>query len=254
MAKKYQRIISFENILNFRDLGGYLTRDGHTTAWRRLFRSGALLQMTSRDKAKLIDELGIRTVIDLRSPEVQEKQQEINLLNDAGIEYRNISFRPDNHNYFKEEMELYQKFSNIGEVYLHRIRHKSFGKRFVESLEAIAMQKNYPLIFHCGAGKDRTGILAAVILEILGVPDKDIIDDYSLTEPFMEEIRRRWFSTPDIPEDIKNLPDFTWRATPDYMSLFLRLLRNEYGSAKGYLETMGAESPLVERIKKILLV
>ena len=209
--------------------------------------------MTRPDIIRLKKEIGPKAAIDLRTPREDEKTREVSLLNEMGAKYYNIPFRPDSALYLKEETELYRNLSNMGEVYLYRIRHEAFGKRITEALEIIAEQENHPAVFHCSIGKDRTGVLAAIVLAAVGVVDEDIIEDYTLTAPFMKEIRNRVNNDPKTPDDIKNLPDFTWEATPESMSLFLSLLRQEYGFAKGYLEAHGADSSLITRLEKALL-
>jgi protein-tyrosine phosphatase len=254
MEQQHQRILVFESIANFRDLGGYRARGGLTTAWRRLYRSGGLLQMTAADKACLKEKIGLKTVIDLRSPEEPKKLQAIRLLEGIGAKYFNVQFKWPVADYYKKEMELYAGTSNMGVVYLHRIRHEGFAKRLFTILEIMADPANYPLLFHCGAGKDRTGVLAAMALKLLGVSDEDIISDYVLTDPSMEDVKQRICSDPETSDEVKNLPDFTWRAPPQFMATFLEGLKNEYGSAAGYLKKYGAEKSLVRRLEKALLV
>lgn len=254
MAVEYSRVIPFENIPNFRDLGGYETGRGKTIAWRRLFRSGGLLRMTMRDKIRLIKEFHLKTVLDLRTPEEMEKIREVKLLQEIGVTYFNIPFRPDNPNYYRDEMKLYKTSTNMGEFYLRRINPPSFAGKLIQVLEILSEPGYFPALFHCGVGKDRTGMLAALLLNLLGVSDVDIIGDYVLSDVSMKEIRERIINEPQTPAEIKALPDFTWRALPEYMETFLYGLKNEYGSAADYLEKYGAEKILVRRLEKALLV
>jgi protein-tyrosine phosphatase len=254
MPEKYSRHIKFENILNFRDIGGYRTRDGRAVAWRRIFRSGDPRRMTVNDVKKIKEKLGIAAVLDLRSPTEFEQRWEVDLLQEIGARYYNIPYRPGDASYYQKEMEMYTTCSNMGEVYLSRTRNKAFGKRVVESLEIIAVEDNHPLVFHCGAGKDRAGILAAFLLSALGVAENDIIKDYALTAPSMKEIRKRVNNDPSAPEDIKKLPDFAWEAAPESMALFLSTLKSECGSARGYLEANGAVPSLFGQLKRALLI
>src|SRR3972149_5486780 len=241
MYHSYSRHINFESVVNFRDLGGYRTRDGRTVAWRRLFRSAALHPMTRRDAAQLKEEIGPRAVIDLRNPKEPEKQREVSLLTEMGARYYHIPFRPDSSSYLKEEGEHNPNATNMGELYLYRISQKEFGKRIVKALEIIAERDNHPLVFHCSIGKDRTGGLAAMLLTSVGVIDEDIVEDYILSAPFMPTIKDRIKDDPETPQEVKDLPDFQWEATRESMSLFLSLLRREHGSASGYLEANGGE-------------
>ena len=148
MTDQYRRVIPFKNIQNFRDLGGYRAKDGRSLAWRLIFRSAGVVHMSPGDKIKL-QEIGIKTVIDLSTPTEQQQQQEKAILREIGAGYYNIPFRPDNPNYFlEEEMELYKSVVNMGEVYLHRFRRETFGKRVLECLDMIAAPENLPLVFH----------------------------------------------------------------------------------------------------------
>lgn len=237
--------------MNFRDLGGYPARDGYIVAWRRLFRSGEFRNMTGNDLNRLTGEIGLATVVDLRS-DFEVKRQGTGLPADSNIKYYNVSFITDD-DQPEAEQKRYRTFTNMGEFYLEFIRYKGFGGSIVQALEVIAEPDNHPLVFHCAVGKDRTGILAAVLLSVLGVADEDVIEDYTLSDQYMNALREQLKKADDIPDDVKILPDFFWRASPESMSLFLATLRHEYGSVRSYLEKQGAGSSLVERLEKALL-
>ncbi len=237
-------------MINFRDLGGYPARDGYTMAWRRLFRSGEFRNMTGNDLDRLTGEIGLTSVIDLRS-NLEVERQGIGLLSETDIRYHNISFIAGGNR--EEDERLFRELTNMGEFYLHLVRKSEFGERIVAALEIIAEPENHPLVFHCAIGKDRTGILAAILLSILGVEDEVIIEDYTLSTPYMEELLGRINSDPEMAKHIKPLPDYFWKAVPESMSLFLSTLRREYGSIGDYLKAQGTEPSLVQRLEKALL-
>ena len=243
----YSREIKFDGIINCRDLGGYRTEGGRIVARRQLFRSGYIHPMTAGDLNRLKAELKLASVIDLRRNKAGQ-QKEVSLLNDAGIEYYNIPF----FSYQQEELNL--DFTNMGEAFLFRIRHKEYTKPIIAALEIIADPKNLPLLFHCGAGKDRSGLVAAFVLSVLGVADRDIIADYILSAPYMLELVANMMNNPGTPEEEKNLPAYTWEATAESMALFLSGLNREFGSARVYLEINGADKSLFGRLEKALLV
>jgi protein-tyrosine phosphatase len=253
MSQSYPRHINFESVPNFRDLGGYRTRDGRAVVWRRLFRSAALHSMSRPDIARLKEDIRPRAVIDLGTPREPTKQREISLLGDIGARYHNVPFRPDSLDYLKHETELFRD-ANLGELYLYRIRRPEFGKKLVDSLELIADRNNHPLVFHCSVGKDRTGVLAAILLAAAGVIDEDIIHDYTLSAPFMPDLRDHWRNDPAAPPEVKEVPDFQWEASAESMARFFALLRREYGSAPGYLKAQGADDSLLQRLEEALLV
>jgi protein-tyrosine phosphatase len=252
MTEQYSRHIKLENVINFRDLGGYRAGDGRTVAWRRLFRSGEFRNMTGGDLDRLTGEIGLTTVLDLRSvPEVE--RQGVGLLEGADIKYRNIAFMTDDDDP-EANASRYAHCTHMGEFYLEMARQKDYGKRIIEALEVIADSGNHPLVFHCAVGKDRTGMLAAVLLSLLGVAEKDIIEDYTLSEPYMDELLARLKNNPQKSDPPLDIPDYFWKASPESMKLFLSMLREEYGSARGYMEAQGADSSLTERLEKALLV
>ncbi len=158
-----ERVINPEGTTNFRDLGGYVAYDGSDVAWRTLFRSDSLDRLTEEGVETFLA-LGIRTVVNLRSenvdtvdvPGVTSAANMIPLpwhmtgaIEDVCQTYRNFVW--DNLNVFREVFLL------------------------------LADAENLPLLFHCAAGKDRTGVLAAVILKSLGVADEIICADYVLS-------------------------------------------------------------------------
>lgn len=250
MAEPHSRHIKFDRVINFRDIGGYPARDGYTVAWRRLFRSGEFRNMTRNDLDRLTGEIGVTSVIDLRSSREVERQG-IGLLAEGDIKYHHISFIVGGNR--DEDERLFRIFTNMGEFYLHLVRQSEFGQRIAAALEIIAEPENHPLVFHCTIGKDRTGILAAVLLSALGVDDEDIIADYTLSTPYMEELLERINSDPETAKNIKPLPGYFWEAAPESMALFLVTLRHEYGSVQDYLKAQGITSSLINRLESALL-
>ncbi len=250
---QYPRQIDFAAILAFRDLGGYLASEGRTIAWRRIFRSGELRRMTQEDLIRFAEELKIAAVVDLRNArEGLEQQQEIKLLKDAGVKYFYVPFNTGGDR--NKERELYQNFSNMGEIYLDRISAPELGLRIIEALDIIADPANYPLVFHCVAGKDRSGLLAAILLSTLGVTDRDIIEDYTLTGPYMQRLYERLNNDPRTAEEVLKLPAYTWEADPQSIAFFLAGMRLAYGSARKYLSAQGATASLFDRLEQALLV
>jgi protein-tyrosine phosphatase len=250
----YSRCIDFESVRNFRDLGGYRTQGGQIVAWQRLFRSGELRHITRRDIAKLKGEIRLNAVIDLRNS--ISDFLGVGPLSELRVKYFSVPldiFPPINSNEYERERALFWGFSNSGEVYSYRIRQPKFGQRVIEALQIIAEQDNLPLVFYCNAGKDRSGILAAIVLSVLGVADEDIIQDYTITAPYMKEFIERWNNDPLTADVNRKLPPYQLEASAESMALFLSTLKREYGSGRGYLEAQGADSSLVHRLENALL-
>ena len=251
MKEKYSRHLRFKSITNFRDLGGYRTRSGRTVAWRRVFRSGEFSWMTKEDYQRLKEEIQLATVIDLRSAQEVERQG-IGLFSGADLRYHSVPFLAGTSR--ADDEKFLQQCTDMGDFYLYITKHESFGSQIVRALEIIAEPENHPLVFNCAIGKDRTGILAAMLLSLVGVPDKDIIEDYSLSGPYMEELLEKIKSDPRTAENAPpHIPDYFWKARPESMELFLTTLRKKHGSIPGYLESMGSKDSLIERLKAALL-
>ena len=253
MVEKFSRHLRFDSVVNFRDIGGYEGYHGKSVVWRRIFRSGEFRNVTREDMERLTNELGVNAIIDLRS-EYELKNNGKGLLEGCGIKYCNISFMADGGDP-NANARRYKDLTNMGDFYLELMRQKEFGTRIVQALETIAEPANHPLVFHCAVGKDRTGMLAAMLLKLLGVKEADIIEDYSLSEPYMDELLAKIKAMPD--QDGKNklpdIPDYFWKASPAYMKKLLSTLKKEYGSVEKYLKEMGMAESLPRRLSKLLL-
>jgi len=247
----FKRHLEFDSIYNFRDLGGYRTRSGARIAWRKVFRSGDLCRMSHRDIHRLKTMIGLRSVIDLRTAQelVQQGNGHLKL---TDIKYHHVPLMTGNPNK-QEEEKLLNSFSNMGEVYLYYIQDPEYGRKIMEALKIIATPANHPLVFHCAVGKDRTGILAAILLSVLDVPDEDIIADYALTEKIMASLFQRWRNDSQLSEELRKMPDFFWRASPESMSLFLSTLERRYGSVRNYLIEHNADQILFEKLRDTLV-
>jgi protein-tyrosine phosphatase len=252
MQQPYTRQISFKSIYNFRDLGGYQTKCGRPVIWRRLFRSGELHKINENDLDQLQVEIGLKSVLDLRS-DLELREKGVGLISLSGFKYFNVSLISDGGD--KEgNQRRYQNLTNMGEFYIKLSRQKEFGRKIIEALEVIANPINHPLVFHCSAGKDRTGILAALVLDFLGVSENDIAADYSLTALHPQEPFNRINGDVVKQAEKHGLPLFFWEVSPELILLYLAKLREEYGSCENYLQVCGARSSLLNSLKNSLLV
>ncbi len=219
-------------------------------AWRRLFRSGELNLMTESDLVILSKDLGVISVIDLRS-DLEIKKNGLGLLTNSPIRHHNISLISDGGDR-QANIKRFKGFTDMGEFYAHLIQKPDFGQKLIAALEIIAEPANHPLVYHCSAGKDRTGILTIILLSTLGVLDNDIMADYCLSAPSTELVYNRIKSDPQLALD-SGLPDYFWRVTPQTVSIFLAGIRTRYGSARNYIEDQGAHNSLAHRLQKALL-
>lgn len=253
--KSYSRHIDIDFVGNLRDLGGYPAEDGRETAWRTIFRSGELRHGSKEDVILLQKEIGIASVLDLRG-QSEASPDCIELLSNQGIKYRNIPMLGDaNGAGYEDDTALFASITSIGEFYLQTmINRKNFAAKLTEALEFIADPANQPVLFHCMVGKDRTGVLAAAILNILGVEDSHIIDDYNLTESvmpaFLEQLKN---SSSDNAMMIEILPAYMWEAPRASMEMVLNEIRQQFGSFRNYLIEDGCDHSLFSRLENTLL-
>ncbi|MFC1947134.1 tyrosine-protein phosphatase [Chloroflexota bacterium] len=251
MDDSQSRLIEFESIFNFRDMGGYKAKDGQKVAWRRLFRSGELHHMSGSDASLFTDGIKIKSIIDLRDAKSGENL-EIGEVKNLGVQHFSVPLiiiSGGNKEYDdEEETRIFKGFTNCGEIYLYRLNTSGFGKQIVQILDIIADSDNFPVVFHCSAGKDRSGVIAAMVLGILGVGDRDIVEDYTQTGLHMEKMINRWKNEPVFTEVLSNLQPYQLEAVPESMETILSGINIEYGSIRQYLLANGAEEGLFDRL------
>jgi len=224
------RLIPLTGAFNFRDLGGYQSGLGGQVLWRRVFRSDNLATLTEDDQ-KVLTDLSIATVIDLRTqPEVDNGRIAVS----EAYAYHHLPMAdvlPDSTD---------ARWSS--EEYVAGRYRGMLADGCVRSVLSIAADpRSYPLVFHCAAGKDRTGIVAAIILSLLEVSREDITADYMLTAPAMERMVTTLIqAAPERAEQIEpHLPAI--RGTrPGNIGGLLRALDEQYGSVAGYVSHIGA--------------
>ena len=246
----------FEGIVNFRDLGGYETTDGHRVKWGQVFRSGHLARVTDKDKI-LIKRMGIKVICDFRSPGEVEAQPDW-LPEDGSMTYDHY---PIVHGEFDpvDAMERMQKgdISWLTEDFVIKRYIKKiddFADVWGEIINTLSDPENRPLVFHCTAGKDRAGACAAIILLALGVPEDIVIYDHGLSNVYiadaLEMIHERIKALGIDPDDVA--PYFT--APRNAIVAFVNHIRETYGSAADYLRTKaGISNKTLAVLKKELL-
>ncbi len=177
---------TLEGSPNFRDLGGYVTSDGRIVRSGILFRSGHLAQLTDGDVARL-DELGISTIVDFRP------QHEIEIFGPDRIDgdIRKYSFPISDHDAGPDFYESIQAGDFSGLHDLAKASRKMIrdnAAEFGALLRLVGEGDNLPLIFHCIGGKDRTGVAAALILTLVGVPWDTVREDYLRSNKTLEGV------------------------------------------------------------------
>ncbi len=244
MVTEVDRIIALDGAVNFRDLGGYAAGGGTRTRWRTLFRADGLGELTEADLS-VLRSLGIRTVIDLRSGSELEGGR-------FDVDAHPVAFH---HFPFIDELPDAQEFDRrpglLGSQYLEMVRDA--GAQILAALEVLAIPDALPAVFHCTAGKDRTGVLSAIVLSLLGVDEPTVVADYALSGAAMLRLRAKLVEKyPEGRETIESI-DEVFSAEPEQMEVLLDHVRDRYGSVGAYVEGLGAGPDLVEGLRRALL-
>jgi len=172
---------------NFRDLGGYAAGDGRRIKWGVVYRAGELSQLTDDDVGRL-SQLGIRTVVDLRSQEEVSARGEGRVPSGAQI----VPLPIASSDMFAKLIPMFLKgdFSQVPPDLLDKVNRmlvSEFTEQYASLLRALSDPANRPLVFHCTQGKDRAGFGAAMVLSALGVPWETVVEDYLLSNHFRKE-------------------------------------------------------------------
>jgi protein-tyrosine phosphatase len=237
------RHITFEACFNFRDIGGYETIHGQRVKWGAVFRADSLARLTGTDVDAAM-ELGLRTVIDLRSTAELDRNGVFARATDVAFHHLPV---------FEEYTPAAQDDSEPPPGVEYAAMATS-GAGAVANTVRIIAEGDHAVVFHCAAGKDRTGIVAALVLSSLGVPDESIVRDYSLSELSLEP----WLAwaennAPQAAAESASAPPWVLRAPPANMQAFLDILRDRHGSVEGYLTDVGLEGEVLEALRARLL-
>jgi protein-tyrosine phosphatase len=240
-ANHPRRVIPLEGVRNFRDLGGYPTSDGLITAWDQVYRADSVSFLTHAGWKELA-KLDIKRVYDLRRQDERDSWPTV----EHGLDHEvvHLPIGPE-----AAGMTLVEWFSSRGtdarwdETYVaetYRENLERWPDVFARLITELASAQHRPAVFHCTAGKDRTGLAAALLLEVLGVARSLILDDYELTNVTRSEARiaelRPELEAAGIDVDVVRPYLSAPRQALDHT---LDWLADTYGGAEGYLTRHG---------------
>ena len=250
-----ERLLSLEGTLNFRDLGGYVGLDGRTVRWGHVFRSDALHGLTDADLS-LVGELGLRAVYDFRRTVECERQPTVMV---DGVPIVRVCVGDDVEN----GPELIDQILDgslpeaddqfVIDMYVSMLTDAA--SIFGSLLTSLAEPDGLPALFHCTAGKDRTGLAAAMLLTVLGVSRDHVLDDYCLTNEYrsnrrIEELRPLVEAAGG---DIEKVRPFLSARRP-VLAGTLDWLDDEHDGVEGYLTgAAGVEPATLDRLREVLL-
>jgi protein-tyrosine phosphatase len=241
------RLVPLTGAFNFRDLGGYPAGPGRVTRWGTLFRSDSLHDLTGPDVDR-IESLRITTIIDLRTDRELEHTGR-GPLADRPIGFHHSSVIGEGGG------EVVAAPAPAGEDLSERYLWYLEGGRqaLVGALVVLADPAHLPAVFHCAAGKDRTGVLAALVLDMLGVDPAVIVADYLITRDRMPLILDRYRTDPAFAERMAAVPASRFGVEASTMEGFLHGLRSRYGGARAWAADAGVPSEALEAMTGHLL-
>jgi len=238
----------FEGCFNFRDIGGYPTADGNTVRWGRYFRAGRQDRMTDEDLEQ-VRELGIRTQIDLRRPD-EAQDQGRGPLESMGAAYHNIAVIPEG-----GSDQLSRLVGDTGISGARYLGYLEFGpESWTRMFEIFATAGSHPIILHCTAGKDRTGVSTAFLLSVLGVDRALIEADYVLTNRDVARQADFIENTVGFPAGMNRDSMMRVAGIPeDAISDFLDGLHERWGGPIEYLRSIGISEATMDAVREAFL-
>lgn len=229
------RRLPLQGALNTRDLGGYACLDG-VTQWRKFIRSATTHTMTPQD-INALQEYGIDTIVDLRSAYERDTHPSA-LEGKNGFDIVSVPLL-DQMNSSQFEGDLPGSMSGL---YISLLDNNTAD--FTTIFDVLTSAKGGAL-FHCTAGKDRTGVVAMLLLGLVGVNEDDIISDYSITEIYMKDVFLGQLNAMQG----QKIPNFVFRSMPESMQRVLQHLGSTYGTAEEYLLKAGCSAAMLKELK-----
>jgi protein-tyrosine phosphatase len=243
--REWTRLLEWEGCLNARDLGGYPTEDGRETRWGTVVRSDSPAALTEAGRAALAT-YGVRAIVDLRLPaELADDPNPFAEPGDHGIAYTNVSiidpaagFPPDT--------------VTLAENYLWSLER--FSGLMAQAMEAVARAPEGAVLIHCAAGKDRTGLISALLLGLVDVPAETIAADYAMTAELLWPREQEWLAGLP-PEERAGLGAMVARYAPtaEVMLAVLAGLTERHGGVEPYLRSTGLDAGDLERLRRRLV-
>jgi protein-tyrosine phosphatase len=248
ITRKASYVPGFRHELNLRELGGYVAADGRQIKKGIIYRSGALYDATDEELVALHD-LGLRYILDLRSQQEADKepnpqlfgveQVRISGARDANDNEVNMSPRSIWRFYVNPRRKDDDEEENLESVIAETYSSLAFDNLAYRTLFEQLIKGNVPLLFHCSAGKDRTGVAAMLILLALGVDEKTVVEDYVLTNEYRASIIEDKLKGHPILKRISPAAKIM-RATEGVLEHFgervLSEIIQEYGSYEAFFE------------------
>jgi protein-tyrosine phosphatase len=237
------RVVLLAGADNVRDLGGLQTRDGRWTRRGRLFRGELIPELLDADVDVLVAEVGLRSVVDLRTR--GEVRHHPGRWLEHGVAWINCPFR----------LGRFGPVPGPGADYVTAY----FGSleagpaAVLLAVRALIDPGAHPALFHCAAGKDRTGVLSALLLDLLGVAPRAIAEDYAMTTGGLARVLERLSGLEPYRENLKDASAADHEALASTMVDFVDELGRRHGGAEGWLRSRGITSEAIDGFRVAML-
>src|SRR6516162_5206858 len=229
------RHFNLQGASNFRDLGGYATRDGHRVRWRQIFRSNHLGHLTASD-VEVVRGLGVRSAFDCRG--VEERAAAACVIEEIAV--HSLPIEPTVVAALRARLQA-RALSSADALDIMRESYHGYVRLNTHSFRELfthLVNDEVPVVVHCTAGKDRTGFACALILHALGVPEKTIGEDYLLTNRFY---RRDPAAAPDLPDEVRQA---IGSVNASFLAAGFETISERYGDLEGYFrDGLGLGTP-----------
>lgn len=245
------RFFKLDSLQNFRDVGGYYTREGRQMKWGRLYRSGELTDVSSNDINKL-KSLKIKTIIDFRDEE--ERQTYPNRYTAENMVY--LPMRTENRAYIREKI-IDGSFLR-GDALLftqdtYKVLVENYAYQFAKFFDILSNEQNYPIIFHGHLGKDRVGLANYFLLRALGIPSDTNEEEYLLSNSYINEAEVMGEAR-FLPEQMQEAATIICQSHMAYLNYARTCMIRKSGSVEEYMEKeLKLTADKKEKLKEILL-
>ncbi len=239
------RHLAWDGCVNVRDLGGLLTGTGSHTRHRAVVRADNIRRLSAAGWQRAVG-YGVRRVVDLRFPGEEPGEPDLH----ESVDVVGVPLLGELNPTAGQPLDVALRDAvDVGEVFgVDYVRSlQEHRRRFAAAVIAVAESGQGTVVVHCFAGKDRTGLVSALLLSIAGVTDEEIVSDYVLSEPNMEQLMGAWIADADD-EDLRRLRSRLGQAPAAAMATVLGWLRHE-GGVEAYLRDAGVDEAHVRSLQ-----
>ena len=234
--------IYLEGADNARDLGGLKTTEGAVIREKKLIRSNRLSRLTQNDISFLTDEYHLHKILDLRTPMEVEQEADLEI---PKADYMNIPFFMESmvgvsrEQETKKQMLHMEEFPNMEDIYVMMIQNKFCNQQISKAVKEVMTTENGSVLWHCTEGKDRCGLLSAIILFLLDVSEDDVMEDYLKTNKAairrVEKIRKKLHLAGLHREKIEKLEGY-FIAKEEFLNAALKTMKEDHGSINQFIK------------------